>query len=149
MSLVTASCSLLFWFNTLLSDCLLHIAHRSLWVYARVFTPCVCAYLHWCLLHVRLSAVCACEFQCMHLHTCNSFEGVKVFGPAHQTALRICLAEAEVQFKASNVQMCKKGYGFYISYLNNADIPYLAFLVQSLYNLMHAEGAFTWEEKKR
>lgn len=65
----------------------------------------------------------------------------------HQTALWISLVEAEVQFKARNLQMCGEGYGFYILYQNNADIPfssaYLASLVQSLYNLMLADGAFT------
>lgn len=43
--------------------------------------------------------------------------------------------------------MCEKGYGFYILYRNNADIPfscaYLGSLVQSLYNLVLADGAFT------
>lgn len=48
--------------------------------------------------------------------------------------------------------MCGKSYGFYILYRNNADIPfsraYLASLVQSLYKLVLADGAFTCEEKK-
>lgn len=142
-----------------MSVCLLHIAQRSFWVYARVFTP-RCVFFHGCLcvlvcLFVCIACVpayllmyvcacvracmrvCALRFQGMYLCTSSLFEDLKMFGPVHQTALLICLVEAEVQFKASNLQMCENRYGFYILYCNNADIPsscaYLASLVQSLF----------------
>lgn len=156
MSLVTGSCSLLFWFNALLSVCLLHIAQRSLWVCARVFTPrCVCTV-----------SVCSCTGACVRLFVCaycmcayllSLCGGFGACVCAHAVYLktwksssqRIKRHSSSVQFKASNLQMCAKGYGFYILYQNNADIPfscaYLASLVQSLYNLVLADGAFTWE----
>ena len=83
---------------------------------------------------------------CLCTHS-SFFEGLKIFRKAHQAALRIYLVEAEVQFEAPNLQMCEKGYGFYILYGNNADIPfssaYLASLVLSLSNLVLADEAYT------
>lgn len=99
---------------------------------------CMCA----CLLAVHWGfSACICA------HAVLFFDGLKIFWPAHQTALCICLVEAEVQFKAPNLQMCEKEHGFYILYRDNADTPfscaYLASLILSLSNLVLADEAYT------